>query len=263
MSGPGMVYLVGAGPGDPDLISLKGMKCLQKADTVLYDRLVNEELFAYVPAQAELVYVGKEPGSHPSRQAQIQALMVERASQGKTVVRLKGGDPFVFGRGGEECLALAEAGIPYEVVPGISSAIAGPAYAGIPVTHRNIAQSFTVVTGQTSGEQSCEVDWDDLPVHGTLVILMGVQNLALIAGRLIQNGRPANTPTAVIHRATTNSQQVVTGTLADIAEKPSGFPGPAVIVIGEIVRLGEQIGWFSPQTYPNPQISSLSIMVQE
>jgi len=263
MSDLGIVYLVGAGPGDPDLISLKGVKCLQKAGTVIYDRLVSEELFAYVSSEAELVYVGKEPGSHPFLQAQINALMVERASQGKTVVRLKGGDPFVFGRGGEECLALAAAAIPFEVVPGISSAMAAPAYAGIPVTHRNIAQWFTVVTGHTSEEQSSELNWDDLPLHGTLVILMGVQNLPQIANRLIQNGRPADTPAAVIHWATTDSQQVVTGTLADIALKSSGFPPPAVIVIGEVVQLGEQIGWFSPASYPILQNSPLSLIVQE
>jgi uroporphyrin-III C-methyltransferase len=263
MSGPGRVYLVGAGPGDPELISLKGVKCLQKADTVIYDRLVSAELFAYVSPEAELVYVGKEPGHHPFRQDQINALMVAHASQGKTVVRLKGGDPFVFGRGGEECLALAGAGIHFEVVPGISSAIAAPAYAGIPVTYRNIARSFTVVTGQTSEEQPGGVDWDDLPLHGTLVILMGMQNLPWIAGRLIQDGRPADTPAAVIHWGTTDSQQAVMGTLADIAEKSSGFPPPAVIVIGEVVQLCEQIGWFSPASYPIPKNSPLSLIVQE
>jgi uroporphyrin-III C-methyltransferase len=210
-----------------------------------------------------LIYAGKEPGNALFLQAQINALMVERADHGKTVVRLKGGDPFVFGRGGEECLALAEAGVPFEVVPGVSSAVAAPAYAGIPVTHRKIAQSFTVVTGHASGEQSLGVDWDDLPLHGTLVILMGVQNLAWIASRLIQNGRPANTPAAVIHWGATQAQQVVTGTLEEIAEKSAGFPPPATIVIGEVVRLREQIGWFTPQTYPVPQDSSFSILIQE
>jgi uroporphyrin-III C-methyltransferase len=219
---------------------------------VFYDRLVNVELLAYAPTSAERIYVGKEAGKHTVSQEQICAVLIERAAQGKTVVRLKGGDPFVFGRGGEECLALAQAGIRFEVVPGISSAVAAPAYAGIPLTHRNIAQSFTVVTGHSCGEPSTEVNWDEIPRNGTLVILMGLQNLAKITARLVRNGRLANTPAAVIQWGTTDAQEIVTGTLADIAEKTSGIHPPAVIVIGEVVRFHPQLRWFIPSTYPVP-----------
>jgi uroporphyrin-III C-methyltransferase len=304
MNESGIVYLVGAGPGDPELISLKGVKCLQKADVVIYDRLVNGELLAYPPPGAELIYVGKEPeypqvstgkisidSSPPGRtpaaqndkqhllqerppvdrdgrrsritQEEIHALMVARARQGKTVVRLKGGDPFVFGRGGEECLALAEAGIPFEVIPGISSAMAAPAYAGIPVTHRGVSQSFTVVTGHTCGEQPCEVEWEDLPRSGTLVILMGVQNLPQIAARLVQSGRSAETPAAVIHWGTTEAQVVVSGRLADLAEKSRGIRPPAVIVVGEVVELKEQMNWFAPGLYRYQAAASLPASIAE
>ena len=250
MKSPGIVYLVGAGPGDPDLISLKGIKRLQQADVIIYDRLVHEDLLTYAPPWAERIYMGKEPENQQGAQQEIHALMVERAFMGKTVVRLKGGDPFVFGRGGEECQMLAKAGIPFEVVPGISSAIAVPAYAGIPLTYRKTAQSFTVITGHTCGDEPCGIEWDGLPRSGTLVILMGVQNMAVIASRLIQSGRSTGTPAAVIQWGTTNGQIVVTGTLADIAEKSIDIRPPAVIVVGEVVNLHEQIGWFTPETYP-------------
>lgn len=249
MNRPGTVYLVGAGPGDPDLISVKGVKCLQNADVVIYDRLVNGDLLTYAPPWAELIYMGKKPDRRQGLQDEIHQLMIDRAFQGKTVVRLKGGDPFVFGRGAEECLALVKAGIPFEVVPGISSAIAVPAYAGIPVTHRNVAQSFTVVTGHTCGEDPRAIDWVRLPIQGTLVILMGVRNLAHITGRLVENSRPADTPAAVIRMGSTRSQEVVVGTLTDIAVKAERIDPPAVIVVGEVVRLHDQIGWFSANGY--------------
>lgn len=263
MNEPGIVYLVGAGPGDPDLISLKGVKCLQVADVVIYDRLVNEDLLAYSPPWAESIYVGKEPYDHHISQREIQVLMVERASQGKTVVRLKGGDPYVFGRGGEECLALAEAGIPFEVVPGISSAIAVPAYAGIPVTHRGIAQSFTVITGHTCGDNPCGIDWDGLPRTGTLVFLMGLHNLPQITGRLLHAGRGADTPAAVIQWGTTDAQVVVTGTLSDITEKSQGMRPPAVIVVGEVVNLHRQLDWFRPNFYAFQTATSLPAGIEE
>jgi uroporphyrinogen III methyltransferase/synthase len=249
MNHSGIVYLVGAGPGDPELISIKGVKCLQNADVVIYDRLVSGDLLSYAPPWAELIYMGKEPDSGQAVQQEIYHLMLERASEGKTVVRLKGGDPFVFGRGGEECQMLAAAGIPYEVIPGITSAIAAPAYAGIPLTHRKMAQSFTVVTGHTCGHQPCSINWDDLPRSGTLVILMGIQNLAQIALRLMQHGRAGSTPAAVIQWGTIDAQAVVTGKLADIAEKAVGIRPPAVIVVGEVVDLHQQIGWFKPEVY--------------
>lgn len=259
----GTVYLVGAGPGDPDLISVKGVKCLQKADVVIYDRLVNEELLAYAPAWAELIYMGKEAKRQQGLQGEIQRLMVAHALQGKNVVRLKGGDPFVFGRGAEECLALAEAGIAFEIVPGISSAIAVPAYAGIPVTHRQVAQSFTVVTGHTCGKNSCDIEWGRLPSQGTLVILMGMRNLPHIARQLVESGRSANTPAAVIRMGSTEAQEVVTGTLEDIHLKSRQIAPPAIIVIGEVVRLHEQINWFASNTYAFPAATALPVEAGE
>src|SRR5512134_451301 len=172
----GIVYIVGGGPGDPGLITVKGLDCLRRADVVLYDRLVSQELLNEVPAQAELIDVGKEPKRHRRSQAEINTLLIEKASEGKMVVRLKGGDPFVFGRGGEECLALAEAGVRYEVVPGVSSAIAVPAYAGIPVTQRGVTTSFTVVAGHTGASDST-IDWEAVTRTGTVVFLMGVAHL--------------------------------------------------------------------------------------
>jgi uroporphyrin-III C-methyltransferase len=245
----GTVYIVGAGPGDPELISLKGVKCLQKADVVIYDRLVNGDLLSYAPTWAELISMGKEPEGRQAVQQEVNSLMVECAAQGKTVVRLKGGDPFIFGRGGEECQMLAAAGIPFEVIPGISSAIAVPAYAGIPLTYRKMAQSFTVITGHTCGDQPCGIDWEDLPRSGTLVILMGIQNLAHIALRLVECGRADSTPVAVIQWGTTDAQAVVVGTLADISEQSVGIRPPAVIVVGEVVDLHQQISWFTPEVY--------------
>ena len=249
MTTPGTVYLVGAGPGDPDLVTFKGAKCLQKADVVIYDRLANPALLDWAPDWSERIYVGKEPQRHRLAQEQINTLLIEQAQQGKTVVRLKGGDPFVFGRGGEECLALAQANIPFEVVPGISSALAVPAYAGIPVTQRHVAQSFTVVTGHTSQEDDpLGTDWGDLPSKGTLIILMGVRHLPRITDRLLANGRQPDTPAATICWGTTSEQEIVIGTLADIAQKARHLPPPAITVVGEVVALQPQMNWFLPQT---------------
>jgi uroporphyrin-III C-methyltransferase len=243
---PGTVYLVGAGPGDPDLITVRGRCCLQRAGVVVYDRLANPLLLDYAPDWAELIYVGKGPQHHQLTQAAINRLLIEYSREGCEVVRLKGGDPFVFGRGGEECQALAAAGIPFQVVPGVSSAIAAPAYAGIPLTQRQLATTFTVVTGHTSGANRCRIDWDDLPRSGTLVILMGMRHLAAIAGRLIEHGRSADTPAAVIGEGTTSHQVVVTGTLADIAARAASVQAPATVVVGEVVRLNREIAWFDP-----------------
>lgn len=241
----GKVYLVGAGPGDPELITVKGMRCLQAADVVVYDRLVAPALLEYAPHTAELIYVGKEPKRHRLSQEAINRLLVQLARTGKQVVRLKGGDPFVFGRGGEEALALVESGISFEVVPGISSAIAVPAYAGIPVTHRHLAQSFTVVSGHTADEDDpFGADWADLPTTGTLVILMGVQYLPQITAHLLANGRSPQTPAATIHRGTTPHQQIVVGTLATIAERARNVQPPAITVIGEVVALQQCLEWY-------------------
>jgi uroporphyrin-III C-methyltransferase len=241
---PATVYLVGAGPGDPDLITVKGMRCLQRAEVVIYDRLANPLLLDYAPEWAEFIYVGKGRQRHQLTQASINRLLIEHSRAGRQVVRLKGGDPFIFGRGGEECQALAAASIPFEVVPGISSALAVPAYAGIPLTHRQLATKFTVVTGHTCGPDDCEIDWDDVPRSGTLVVLMGVRHLAAITRQLIKHGRPASTPAAVIGQGTGPDQTVVTGTLADIAGRAQFVEAPATIVVGEVVRLREGIGWF-------------------
>ena len=239
----GIVYIVGGGPGDPGLITVKGLRCLRQADVVLYDRLAASELLEEVPSHAELIDVGKEPKRHRRSQAEINALLIEKAREGKTVVRLKGGDPFVFGRGGEECQALAEAGIPYEVVPGVSSAIAVPAYAGIPVTQRGVTTAFTVVAGHSGGAES-DIDWNGIARTGTIVFLMGVEHLQAIVAQLIARGRSTETPAALIQEGTTPNQFVVMGTLNDILERVADIHPPAVLVVGEVVRLREQIDWF-------------------
>jgi uroporphyrin-III C-methyltransferase len=257
MTGIGKVYIVGAGPGDPELITVKGLRALQKADVVVYDRLVNQQLLNEASPLAELIYVGKGPDIASAKQAEIEFILICKAREGKTVVRLKGGDPFVFGRGGEECQSLRENGIPYEVVPGISSALAVPAYAGIPVTHRTLATSFTVVTGHTAGEDDCDIDWYKLPQEGTLVILMGVAHLPQITRCLMKNGRSANTPAAIIQQGTTAAQKVVTGTLAtiaDIAQREKIRP-PAITVVGEAAALAQEIEWFRPDMLIKDPIS--------
>jgi len=242
----GKVYLVGAGPGDPELITVKGVRLLQHAQVVVYDRLIGSKLLEYINPQAQLYYAGKAPGKHSLNQEEINNLLVEKAREGKIVVRLKGGDPFVFGRGGEEALALVQAGIPFEVVPGITSAVAVPAYAGIPVTHRKVASSFTVVTGnEMENKEKREVDWEKIArVGGSIVILMGLNNLPYIKGELLKY-LPPTTPVGVIYQGTTPQQKTVTGTLEDIVEKVklAGIKHPAVIVVGDVVKLREQLNW--------------------
>ncbi len=239
VSSYGKVYLIGAGPGDPELITVKGLRYLRMADVVLYDRLISVDLLDEAPAEAELVFVGKGPQRHTMTQAEINTLMITYARNGRTVVRLKGGDPFVFGRGGEEVLALAQAGVPFEVVPGISSAIAVPAAVGIPVTHRDYASSVTIVTGhQAHGREATQVNWKALAqLGGTLVVLMGVKSLGDFTSRLREAGLSPDLPAAVIQEGTTPGQCVVTGTLADIAERAlaAGLSSPATTVIGNVV----------------------------
>ena len=258
----GIVYIVGAGPGDPGLITVKGLACLRQAEVVLYDRLIPSELLDEVPPHAERIDVGKEPARHRRSQAEIHELLIEKARQGKTVVRLKGGDPFVFGRGGEECQALAEADIRYEVIPGVSSAIAVPAYAGIPVTQRGVTTSFTVVTGHTADS---DIDWSAISRTGTVVFLMGVAHLPDIVRQLSAHGRALDTPAAIIEQGTTQNQFVVTGTLADILEKVQGvhIQPPATLVVGEVVRLREQIDWFTPRAEDQPSALSLKEIPSE
>jgi uroporphyrin-III C-methyltransferase len=238
---PGRVYLVGAGPGDPDLMTVRGLRCLRQADAVLYDRLVSREILAEASPTAEMIDVGKETGHSQWGQQDINALLISLAREGRTVVRLKGGDPFVFGRGAEEALACREAGVPCEVVPGVSSAVSVPALAGIPVTHRGVAGSFAVVTGHCMG--SDRLDWSALARLDTLVILMGLARLPELSVLLQSHGRAANTPVAVIANGSRPDERVVVGTLADIAGLVAavGLRAPATIVIGEVVRLRERL----------------------
>jgi uroporphyrinogen III methyltransferase/synthase len=244
----GKVYLVGAGPGDPGLISQKGAACLAQADVVIYDHLLDERLLELAPAEAERIYVGKTPSEHTRQQSEINQLLVEKAQEGKAVVRLKGGDPFIFGRGGEEAEVLASNGIPFEIVPGISSASAIPAYAGIPVTHRGLASSLAVITGHEAPDKdSPAVNWEKLATAvDTLVFLMGMHNLPEITAELTKHGRSPDTPVAVITEGTRPEQKTVVSSLKDIAQKVNehGLGPPAVIVIGEVVRLRDKLRWF-------------------
>jgi len=239
---PGIVYLVGAGPGDPGLLTLKGKALLERADCVVYDFLANEELLRYTRPDCRKVYAGKRAGRHTMTQEQINSFLVERARRGEAVVRLKGGDPFIFGRGGEEAMALAEAGIPFQVVPGVSSGHAAPAYAGIPLTHRDYASSVSFLTGHE--EDGLPGESSALPPSETLVFFMGARNLAEITAALLRRGHPPSTPAAVIRWGTTPDQEVVTGTLSDIAARAGKLAPPTVAVIGKVVNLREQLGWF-------------------
>ena len=244
----GIVYLVGAGPGDYKLISVKAKEYIETADVIVYDRLADSRLLAWAREDAEMIYVGKASSQHTMKQEDINQLLVDKCAAGKTVVRLKGGDPFVFGRGGEEALALVARQLPFEVVPGITSAISVPAYAGIPVTHRAVATSFAVVTGHEDplkGESNMR--WDKLSTGvDTLVFLMGVENLPHITAQLIANGRPADTPAAVIRWGTKPEQEVLVTTVGAAAEAvaKAGLKPPAIFIVGEVVNLREQLAWF-------------------
>lgn len=253
----GKVWLVGAGPGDPDLITVKGLRALQEADVILYDRLINEELLRQTKEGAELIFCGKRPNHHHLQQETIHHLLVLYAKKGKKVTRLKGGDPFVFGRGGEEAEFLAKHHIPFEVVPGITSGIAASAYAGIPVTHRDHSASFAIVTGHHQEREQEELKWSALAKGiDTLAIYMGVKNLPYIQEQLLANGKSADTPAALIHWGTTAMQRTVTGTLGTIDEvaKQAAMTNPSIIIIGDVVKLREQIQWF--QEYENSTQSS-------
>lgn len=245
---PGTVYLVGAGPGDPGLMTVRGLACLRQAGTVIYDYLANPVLLREAPVDATRIYVGKSKGRHCVPQEEINALLADHARAGRTVVRLKGGDPFIFGRGGEEARFLADAGIPFEVVPGVTAGLAAAAYAGIPLTHRDYTTSLAMVTGHLTSERDLDhVDWARLAKGvGTLVIYMGISNLGEIAARLISHGRAPETPVALVRWATTPRQETLTGTLADIAAKVAAgnFQPPAVIIIGAVVALRDTLRWF-------------------
>ena len=244
----GMVYLVGAGPGDYRLISIKAVDCLKMADVVVYDRLADDRILRWAPDNAEYIYVGKASSNHTMKQEDINQLLVDKAKEGKCVVRLKGGDPCVFGRGGEEGMLLRENNLPFEIVPGITSAISVPAYAGIPVTHRAVATSFAVVTGHedpTKGKSNMR--WEHLATGvDTLVFLMGVANLPHITSKLIANGRSADTPAAVIRWGTKPEQRTLITTVGKAAEDvaKNGIKPPAIFIVGEVVKLRDSLQWF-------------------
>jgi len=245
----GRVYLIGAGPGDPGLLTLKAKACLEVCSVVLYDHLVSAAVLQLIPLSVELINVGKHRANHPVPQADIERLLVQKALGGHVVGRLKGGDPFVFGRGAEEAETLVHNGIPFEVIPGITSAIAAPAYAGIALTHRDLASGFHVVTGHEC-ITSTGTPWSLLALSSqTLVILMGMGHLREIAARLVAAGRCAKTPVAVICSGTTDVQRVIVSTLAMIAQdvEAAGCESPGVIVIGEVVRLRESLAWFESE----------------
>jgi len=244
----GKAYLVGAGPGDPGLITVKGLECIERADVLIYDFLASPILLKHAPENAEIIYVGKKGGDHTLSQEKINSLIVEKAKSGLTVTRLKGGDPFIFGRGGEEAEVLINAEIPFEIVPGVTSAIAAPAYAGIPLTHRKFTSTLAFVTGHEDPlKEESSIDWTALAKGiGTIVFLMGVKNLPYITNRLISHGMDPDTPVALIRWGTTPRQTTVTGKLDTISErtKNAGFKPPAVIVVGHVVKLRERMKWF-------------------
>ena len=246
----GKVYLVGAGPGDPDLITVKGLRCIQEADVILYDRLVNKELLTYAKEGVELINCGKLPDYHLLQQETINRFLVKYAKKGKIVTRLKGGDPFVFGRGGEEAEALTENGIHFEIVPGITAGIAAPAYAGIPVTHRDHASSFAIVTGHRKKDEDDNIKWESLAKGiDTLAIYMGVKNLPYIQGKLLEHGKSPETPVALIHWGTLETQKTAISTLANVLKTAQNaeISNPCMIVVGEVVTLSEKINWFEPR----------------
>ena len=243
----GKVYLVGAGPGDPGLLTLKGARVLASCEVLVYDWLANPELLALAPEGAQRVYVGKKGGQHTMSQNKINELLCELAAQGKRVVRLKGGDPFVFGRGGEEASALAAQGLAFEVVPGVTSAIAAPAYAGIPVTDRRATTEVVFVTGhEDPNKPETTVKWGALAQIGTVVFLMGVKNLPYICARLIEAGRAPSTPAATVRWGTTPAQETVSGTLADLPQKvkEAGLTPPAITIVGQVAALRDELAWF-------------------
>ena len=241
-----IVYLVGAGPGDPRLITVKGMECIKKADVIIYDYLVNVNLLKNARPDAEFIYVGKQGGSHTLEQEEINELIVKKALEDKIVTRLKGGDPYVFGRGGEEALVIRENHIPFEVVPGITAAIATPNYAGIPVTHRDCTSTFGLITGhEDPTKDASSIDWAKISTGiGTIAFYMGIKNLPYITEQLMKHGRSKDTPVAVIRWGTTSQQKTVVGTLCTIVQKAKDIKPPAITIVGEVVKLRDQLNWF-------------------
>ncbi|MSU41317.1 MAG: uroporphyrinogen-III C-methyltransferase [Pedosphaera sp.] len=276
MSKLGTVYLVGAGPGDAGLLTLRGAELISRADVLVYDALVNPDLLTMAPASAEVIYAGKRANAHAIPQEELNQLLVTKARQGKTVVRLKGGDPYVFGRGAEEAEELATAKIPFEIVPGVTSAVAAPAYAGIPITHRDCCSSFTVLTGHERPDKAeSSIDWAQLARDpGTKIILMGVERIGGIMEKLLAHGLASKTPVALVRWGTTGRQQTIEGTVGDIAEKiqRANFQAPAVTVIGDVVSRRARLNWFEKRplfgqrvvvTRTRQQASQLSARLRE
>lgn len=245
---PGEVILVGGGPGDPELLTIKALRALESADVVVYDALVSPEIVQMARPQAERIYVGKRCANHALTQPEINALLVRLAQAGKRVVRLKGGDPFVFGRGGEEVEELAAHGIPFRVIPGVTAAAGVGACAGIPLTHRDHAQALVLVTGHRKDDR-LDLDWEALArPRQTVVVYMGLQTLPLLCEKLVAHGLPASTPVAVVEKGTTPEQRVVTGTLSDITTRArsEGIRPPTLVIVGEVVKLQSKLAWFEP-----------------
>ncbi len=241
----GKVYLTGAGPGDIELLTVKALRVVKEADVIIYDRLANPDILAEAKDGCEFVYVGKEDSHHTLPQEEINEVIYQSALKYENVVRLKGGDPFVFGRGGEEGIYLYERDIKFEFIPGITSAIAVPEYAGIPVTHRGITVSFRVVTGhESSGKDHSQIPWENYKSDDTIIFLMGLHRLKTICKKLIEIGKSKDYPIAVISRGTRPDEKTVVGTLEDIYEKAKDLPTPALIVVGEVVKLRKQLSWF-------------------
>lgn len=248
----GKVYIVGSGPGDPGLITVRAVQCIKRSDVIVYDYLMGREILRYASADARLIYVGKEGGDHTMSQERINQILVEEAKAGNRVARIKGGDPFVFGRGGEEAQALNREGIPFEIIPGVTSAIAAPAYAGIPLTHRNITSTAAFVTGhEDPTKKGSDIDWEKIASIGTIVFLMGVKNLPTIVANLVEKGRDPATKVALIRWGTTPGQETLTGTLGTIVRLAGekGFKPPAVFVVGDVAGLREELSWFEKKPF--------------
>ena len=239
------VHLLGAGPGDIDLMTVKSLRLIQEAEVIIYDRLANPDILDEAPKDCEFIDVGKTDGCHPVKQPEINEIIYQASLRYENVVRLKGGDPFVFGRGGEEALYLKQRGIAFDIIPGITSAISVPAYAGIPVTQRGVVSSFRVITGhEAKGKENSQIDWDSFTTDETLIFLMGLHNIGKITENLIKAGKSKDYPVAVISRGTTKDQKVVVGTLENIKAKAKDLPTPALIVVGEVVNLRDELRWF-------------------
>ncbi|WP_416148389.1 uroporphyrinogen-III C-methyltransferase [Salipaludibacillus sp. HK11] len=261
MTKNGTVFFVGAGPGDPELMTIKGVKSLEKADVIVYDRLVNKALLDYAKPLTELIYCGKKPDRHLIPQDQINQILVDKASKGKNVVRLKGGDPGIFGRVGEEAEFCANHHIKFEIIPGITSGISAPMYAGIPLTHRELSSSCAFITGHKCVDSARkEIQWNKIATSvDTLVFYMGVGNIEMIQEQLLLHGRSSTTPVALVRWGTTDRQSTLTGTLDNISQKvaEAKFRSPAIIVVGEVVNLREKLAWFEESNADSFQMAQV------